>query len=803
MTAGRGPDPLDVAVNLLWCLPGQVGGSEEYLARQLSGLRAVAPDVRARLFVPPGYGAAHPELAHLDQTVGPAGGIHRSRRVLHETAWLPPRVAGADVVHHGGGTVPARSPRPIVLTIHDLQWRRYPEYVSPLKLRYLQATVPRSVRRADVVAVPSEYVRGTVIDAYGLDPRRVVVVPHGVDVPERSTPEAEVRARYRLGARPFVVFPAITHPHKQHRFLLDLLAGAASGTRWTDPDLALVLLGGRGLADEAVERAIAAHGLGDRVIRPGRVPAADRDGLIAAADALVFPSQYEGFGAPVLEAMALGTPVVTSDQAALPEVAGSAALVLPLAHDAWAGALDEVAARRDELVAAGRARAAHFTTAVSAAALADAYRQAAAAGRRLRLVVLGPHFEPDVAPTGKVLSRIVHELGARGHELHVVAALPWYRAHAIEPGWGGRWSRRDQTDWGTVRRVHPFPGSDRRNLARRAAGFVGFSALAGWAGLAAGGWLRRADAVVAMSPPLTMGLTGRLVAWAHRAPVVFNIQDVFPDAAVETGAITNRWVIGAARGLERASYRWADAITVLSDDLRRNVAGKLPPRRAATVHTIPNFVDTDRIRPGDRLTPYRAELGIGAEPVVLYAGNIGYSQSVELMLEAARCLPDATFLINGDGAARPELERQAAGLANVRFAGFVPDEQLNELLATGDIHVVALRRNLGAVSVPSKTYSILAAGRPVVAAIDAGTEVPRILAASGAGVAVAPDEPEPFVAALRELLDDRERAGTMGRAGRAWVTGAASPAAVAGDYENLVRTLRQARRPRRSGTVRR
>ena len=103
-------DSLDVAVNLLWCLPGQVGGSEEYLARQLSGLRAVAPDVRARLFVPPGYGTAHPELAHLDQTVGPAGGIHRSRRVLHETAWLPPRVAGADVVHHGSGTVPARSP---------------------------------------------------------------------------------------------------------------------------------------------------------------------------------------------------------------------------------------------------------------------------------------------------------------------------------------------------------------------------------------------------------------------------------------------------------------------------------------------------------------------------------------------------------------------------------------------------------------------------------------------------------------------------------------------------------------------
>ena len=98
------------------------------------------------------------------------------------------------------------------------------------------------------------------------------------------------------------------------------------------------------------------------MIRPGRVPDGDRDGLIAAADALVYPSEYEGFGAPVLEAMALGTPVVCSDRAALPEVVGDAALVLPLDRDAWAGALDTVAARHDFMVSAGRRRAAHFTT---------------------------------------------------------------------------------------------------------------------------------------------------------------------------------------------------------------------------------------------------------------------------------------------------------------------------------------------------------------------------------------------------------------------------------------------------------
>lgn len=407
----------------------------------------------------------------------------------------------------------------------------------------------------------------------------------------------------------------------------------------------------------------------------------------------------------------------------------------------------------------------------------------------MKIVVIGPHFDPDTAPTGRVLSRIVDELARRGHDLHVVAALPWYREHAVEAGWEAHVARREHTSWGTVTRVNPFAGGDKRNLVRRAVGFAAFSAVAGAAGLAAGGLGRRADAVIAMSPPLTLGLTGRLVAWSHRAPLVFNIQDVFPDAAVRTGAITDRRVIAAASWLERVSYRAADAVTVLSDDLAANVRAKLPPSRRDRVQMIPNFVDTDAIRPADRMTPYRAELGIGDEPVVLYAGNVGFSQSLDLMLEAARRLPHATFLVNGDGSMRAELVERAAGLPNVRFGHYVPDDRLVELLATGDVHVVPLRTGLASVSVPSKTYSILAAGRPVVAAIDAGTEVPRILAAAGAGVAVPPDDADAFVAALAPLLDDPARRAELGRAGRAWVETAASPAAVAAAYERLIDDL--------------
>lgn len=411
------------------------------------------------------------------------------------------------------------------------------------------------------------------------------------------------------------------------------------------------------------------------------------------------------------------------------------------------------------------------------------------------VIVLCPHFAPDTAPTGTVMTRIVGELAALGHRVHVVTALPWYRRHAIEPGWAGRLVRTEQTHWGTITRVHPFPGGDRSNLARRALGFVGYSALAGVQGLRVGGWFRRADAVLAMSPPLTLGITGWLVSRFRRSRFVFNIQDVFPDAAVETGAITSRPVIAVASWLERVSYLLSDAVTVLSDDLADNVRAKLPATHHARVHVIPNFVDTDSIVPGETDTPYRRELDLGAGPVVLYAGNVGFSQSLDLVIAAARSMPDVTFLVNGDGAARPALERSGAGLDNLRFADFVPDERLDELLATGDVHVVPLKAGLGRVSVPSKTYSIMAASRPVVAAIDPNTAVPRILATADAGITVPPDDAEPFITALRRLVVDDAERERLGRNGREWVVAHASPAAVGQAYSELISSHRAGTMP--------
>ena len=410
----------------------------------------------------------------------------------------------------------------------------------------------------------------------------------------------------------------------------------------------------------------------------------------------------------------------------------------------------------------------------------------------MRLVVVTPHFAPDVAPTGAVVTRIVEELGRRGHVLEVVTSLPWYRHHRVEEPYVGRLWRYEDTPWGRITRLHPFPPGDKRALVRRAASYAAFSALA--AAWAARG--QAADGVLAVSPPLTLGLAGWVAARTRAGPFVFNVHDVFPDVAIELGVLTQPLLIRAARRLERLCYERADAVTVLSEDLADNVSAKVS--EPAKVRVVPNFVDTAEIVPAERENGYRRENGLQGRFVVMYAGNVGLSQSLDLMLAAAAALqeePDVVFVINGDGAARRELERRARGLDNVRFVGLQPAERLPEILAAADVHVVPLKRGLARSSVPSKTYSILAAGRPLLASVDSGSEIARLCSRSGAGIAVPAEDAEAFTKAVRYLLETPEEAARMGDAGRVFVETWASPRAIAGAYEALFEELRTRRPP--------
>lgn len=377
---------MKVGVNLLWLVPGVVGGSEEYTTRLLHGLAERPPDdLDLVLFALRPFADAHPDLVDAFPTeLLRFDGRAKPLRVAAETTWLAAQARRhrLDLVHHGGGVVPLGERVPSVLTIHDLQPLVLPEHFSRAKRTYLQVMLPRSARAARLVVTPSDHAGRSVVERLGVPAERVMTVPHGISPPaDRPEPDEtmarRVRSAYHLDG-PWFVYPAVTWPHKDHIGLVQAFADVAEH----HPDVTLVLSGGAGGAERAVRAEIDRLGLQGRVRRTGRVPRAHLDALIAGATALVYPSRYEGFGAPVLEAMAAGCPVVAADATALGELVGDAGVLLPPGNRRrWAAAMRDLLTdgrRREQLAAAGRERAARFGWDRSAEALEAAYRRALA-----------------------------------------------------------------------------------------------------------------------------------------------------------------------------------------------------------------------------------------------------------------------------------------------------------------------------------------------------------------------------------------------------------------------------------------
>jgi alpha-1,3-rhamnosyl/mannosyltransferase len=370
---------LKVGVNLLWLVPGHVGGSEEYAVRLLQHVAEV-DGVEVTVFAGRATFDAHPFLRSTFRAVGGPTAGGRPGRVVTEATWLAAQSKrrGLDLVHHLGGTTPLVRGAPAVVTIHDLQPLHDPAAFSAVKRRWLSVMLPHAVRHARIVVAVSEFTANDVHERLDVPRERIRVVRHGFDAPASAVPANEVervRARYRLGSA-WVTYPAATWRHKNHVTLLRAFAPIAAD----DPDVVLVLTGKAAEAEDVVQHEIARLGLEGRVRRTGRVARADVDALIAGARAVAIPSTFEGFGAPVAEAFALGAPVVASACTALPEVAGDAALLLdPADVDAWTDVLRRLLTDphlRSGLVDAGRRRAAELTWDQPVEALVTTWRDA-------------------------------------------------------------------------------------------------------------------------------------------------------------------------------------------------------------------------------------------------------------------------------------------------------------------------------------------------------------------------------------------------------------------------------------------
>ncbi len=368
-------------LNLLWLAPGVVGGSEDYTVALIDAL-ADRSDIELTLFANERFAEVHSDrVARLRTVLGPVTGENRVARVAAEATWLPRAAssAGVDFMHHLGGTLPPFPGHPAVLTVHDLQPLMLPGNFTSVKRSYMRAVLPWSARRAEVVVTLSDYTRRQLSEMLGVDRERTVVVPPGIDEPTDAQlalwRERRVRRLYGLEDRPVFLYPAITYPHKNHRFLVDVFAEVAQ----RHPEALLVLPGGAGPDEAAVMSRIRERGVWRQVHRLGRIPRIDLDALYLEATALLFPSKFEGFGIPLLEAMARRCPVVAANTTAVPEAVGDAGVLLsPDDAEPWVDAIDRLLDDPSVgagLVAAGRAHARSFDWRSSAGTLAEAYHK--------------------------------------------------------------------------------------------------------------------------------------------------------------------------------------------------------------------------------------------------------------------------------------------------------------------------------------------------------------------------------------------------------------------------------------------
>jgi len=377
----------------------------------------------------------------------------------------------------------------------------------------------------------------------------------------------------------------------------------------------------------------------------------------------------------------------------------------------------------------------------------------------MRILLLNEYFPPDTAATAKMASAVVDALAER-HQVTVLCGRPSYDPSERHPFY---FLRREKRGKVLVERVGSttFP---RHRMLHRLLNYFSYAVLA-----VARALMVRTDAVLAMTDPPFEGIVGAFVAWLKQRPFVYNIRDLYPEMAV-AGEIVRpaRWL-----QIWEKLHRWALAraarVIVLGDDTRERIIAKgIDPKRVVVVRDgvrMPQVIQS-------RDHPVTLEVRSGYPFVVLHAGNIGFYGAWDTVVKAALMLNGAGvgFVFVGDGAMRTQIEASANGCKAIRFLPFRPPDQVPQVLAAGDVHLVTIRRGLEGVVVPSKLYPILAAGRPVLALAPEESDVARVIRRSGCGIVANPDDPASLAATVEELARDPERVAAMSRCAAAVAT---------------------------------
>jgi glycosyltransferase involved in cell wall biosynthesis len=386
--------------------------------------------------------------------------------------------------------------------------------------------------------------------------------------------------------------------------------------------------------------------------------------------------------------------------------------------------------------------------------------------RSLRIVILSHYFPPEVGAPQARLFELAKRAAAAGHSVTVVTGLPNYPTGVVPPEYRNRARSDEAMDGIRVIRTWVY-ATPNRGFVRRLMNHLSFAL----SSLGALGRVGLVDVIFVESPPLFIGLAA--LAWTRlkRAPFIFNVSDIWPQSAVELGALRNRVAVKLAEMFELHLYRRATRVSVVTPGILERLAARGVPREKLFLLT--NGVDTGVFRPAPPNTELARTLGLDQRKIFLYAGTHGMAQGLGTVLEAARQTKNSgvLYVLVGEGAEKETLMKkaQSEGIANVRFLPNQPRALMPDLLNLAYASIVPLKRlDLFKSALPSKMFESMATAKPIVASM--WGEAAQLIESSGGGLVVPPEDAAAMRDAVEKLAADPALAHELGVAGRQYVS---------------------------------